>query len=320
MALRVAFLGCGGIANAHMRSLAKAGGGKMVAFCDADEARAAKAAQDFGGKPYTEFDKMLQAEALDVLWVCLPPFAHEGQEIKAARKGIHLFVEKPVSLSMDYAGEVAKAIAKAGILSCVGYQIRYCPHVTEARKILKGHRIDMVAARYMCDMTGMKGWWPVMAKSGGQVVEQSTHALDLMRYLAGDVLNVYARYAQRAVVGQPHWDVPDNHVLAMDLACGGLATLHSSASIGGWDAGVRIFCDDLDVDCTFSALRVVRGNETREIRSAGDPMVIQDGNFLAAIRKGRQDMVRSSYADAVKTLAVTLAANESAAKGQPVSL
>lgn len=320
MAVRVAFLGCGGIARAHMNCLRKVEEAQLVAFCDADEPRAASAAGEHGGKAYRDFDAMLKQEAFEALWVCLPPFAHEGQEVAAAAKGIHLFVEKPVTLARELANQVAAAIAKAGVLSCVGYQIRYCTHVTEARRVLAGHRVDMVAGRYLCSMKGMKGWWPSMALSGGQVVEQSTHTVDLMRYLAGDIERVYARYARREVTDTPGWDVPDYGVLAVEFANGAVGTLHSSAAypVGG-DSGVLVVCDELALDCSFSTLKVMQRTETRELRSSEDPMLTQDRTFIQAVRTGQGGEIRSSYADAAKTLAVTLAANESAAKGQAVA-
>lgn len=321
MAVRVAFLGCGGIARAHMRCLAKVAGAQMVAFCDADETRAAGAAQEYGGKAYGDYERMLKTEGVDALWVCLPPFAHEGQEIPAAEKGIHLLVEKPVTLSLELAGKVTAAIERAGVISAVGYQIRYCPHVTEARQLLEGHQVDMVSGRYLCSMKGMKGWWPVMAQSGGQVVEQSTHTVDLMRYLGGEVAQVYARYALREVKDTPGWDVPDYGIVAMEFANGALGSLHTSAAYPrGWDSGVQVACDDMLLDCSFSGLRVMRGNETREISGAGDPMQLQDESFINAVATGKPEGIRSSYADGVKTLAVTLAANESAATGQPVKV
>ena len=322
MAVRIAFLGCGGIAGAHMNQLAKVKQAKMVAFCDADAERAGKRAAEFGGKPYTKFEQMLRAEAFDALYVCLPPFAHEGQEITAAKKGLHLFVEKPVSLSMDYAKKVAAAIKKAGVVSCVGYQIRYGKHVTEARKLLAGRKVDMAVARYLCSMKGMKGWWPIMAKSGGQVVEQSTHSVDLMRYLAGDVTKVYASYTLREVTDRPDWDVPDYYLVNMELASGAVAMLQSAAAYPlGWDSGVQVVCGDMILDCGFGSLKVLRpGKEPKVIEGGGDPMLTQDSTFVRAVASGKQDAIRSSYADGAKTLAVTLAANESAAKGQPVSL
>ena len=205
MAVRIAFLGCGGIAKAHMDRLKRIEAAKMVAFCDIDPEKAGWAANQYGGKAYSDFEEMLKRQRLDALWVCVPPFAHEGQEVLAAEKGLHLFVEKPLALDLETAREVANAIRKSGVISSVGYVIRYCKHVAEARRLLRGRRVDLLAGHYLCSMKGASGWWPVMSKSGGQVVEQSTHTVDLMRCLGGDVRKVFAIYALREVRNRPGW-------------------------------------------------------------------------------------------------------------------
>jgi len=314
-------LGLGLMAAEHMNRLEQIEGAKMIAFCDVDRQRGERVAQERGGKAYTDFDAMLKSARIDALYVCLPPFAHEGQEIRAAERGIHLYVEKPIALSLSAAREVANAIRKAGVISSVGYQIRYCPHVSAARQLLRDRRIDLVHGRYVCNMKGWKGWWPAMSLSGGQVVEQATHTVDMMRYLAGEVRRVFALYALREVTDTPGWDIPDFSVAAMKFASGALGTLHASAAfpVTG-DAGVRIVCEDIELDCTFTSLRAYMNNETREVRSPEDPILLANKAFIQSVAKGKPQGIRSSYADATKSLAVTLAANESAARGQPVEL
>ena len=308
------------MARSHMRALQRAEAVRLVAFCDRDGEAAGSAAKDYGGKAYTSFDTMLAKERFDALWVCLPPFAHGGEEIRAAERGIHLYVEKPVGLNLSAAKEVASAIRKAGVISSVGYQIRYCPHVSKARRLLRGRRINMVMGRYLCDMRGRAAsWWHTMAKSGGQMVEQATHAVDLMRYLAGDIRRVYATCSLREAAALEGWNVPDHCAATVDFVRGAIGSVHSSASFSiGWDSGVRIIGADFEMDCTFDSLTVVDGAGTTPYKSDDDPLPLAHKAFLQSITKGRPLGIRSRYADGVKTLAVTLAANESAAEGRPV--
>jgi len=334
MVVRIAFLGCGGVARAHMERLKKIEGARLVAFCDPDPERTGWAVQAYGGHAHSDFGTMLKRQRFDALWVCLPPFAHEGQEVLAAEKGIHLFVEKPLALRLETAREVAAAIRKSGVIASVGYLIRYCKHVAEAKRLVRGRRVNLVAGRYLCSMKEMRGWWPVMSKSGGQVLEQSTHTVDLMRYLAGDIRKVFALYAQREMPGRPDWDVPVHSMVAMEFVSGALGTLHSSAAYlvetsdelrlppglyPQWaDRGVRLGCEELELDCSFGGLRVVKEGETRELRGQDDSMLLEDEAFVSSVARGKPTGILSSYADAIKTLAVTLAANQSAASGQPV--
>ena len=59
---------------------------------------------------------------LDAVFVCVPPDSHQDAEILAAQKGIHIYVEKPIALSMEKAYEVEDAVNKAGIITAVGFQ------------------------------------------------------------------------------------------------------------------------------------------------------------------------------------------------------
>jgi predicted dehydrogenase len=321
MAVRVAFLGCGKMARSHMSALERAKDARMVAFCDLNEEAAGSAASEYGGKVYSRFESMLAKERFDALWVCIPPSAHDGQEIAAAEKGIHLYVEKPVSLDLSRAKEVARAIQQAGVISAVGYQIRYCPHVDKARRLLRGRRANMVMGRYFCDMRGRGApWWRKMAVSGGQIVEQATHAIDLMRYLGGDIRRVFATCALREAAAVKGWDVPDHSAAVVDFAGGAIGSVQSSASFSvGWESGVRIIGTDFSMDCTFDSLTLTDGAGTQHYKSEGDSLPLAHKAFLQSVEAGRHRGIRSRYADGVKTLAVTLAMNESAATGRAVA-
>ena len=75
---------------------------------------------------------MLEHEELHAVYVCVPPFAHDGQEEAVARRGLALLVEKPLSLDLAYAQRVAEVIGECGVINAVGYQYRYLDVVEEA--------------------------------------------------------------------------------------------------------------------------------------------------------------------------------------------
>ena len=121
--VRVAFIGAGGNASGHMKRVKElVEDTEIVAICDVDAERAKKATEEFGGTPYRDHHEMLDKEAMDALYISVPPFAHDDAEIIAAGKGIHLFVEKPVALSVEKGIEINEAIEKAGVISCVAGQ------------------------------------------------------------------------------------------------------------------------------------------------------------------------------------------------------
>ena len=71
--VKVGFVGTGGIANGHLRSLAEMENVCIAALCDIDESRANTAVEAYGGQAYTDYRKMFDAEDLDAVYFCLPP-------------------------------------------------------------------------------------------------------------------------------------------------------------------------------------------------------------------------------------------------------
>ena len=120
-----------------------------------------------------------------------PPFDIELQCLEA---GVHLFVEKPLSVVPPekfepYADAVESVRKEKGLIVSVGYMFRYHPAVEKIQSILKEHGRSVISinARYNCAYSEMNHpfWWN-KAKSGGPIVEQATHFCDILRYLGGE--------------------------------------------------------------------------------------------------------------------------------------
>src|SRR5262245_37225785 len=96
--LRIGFVGAGGIARQHLDNLRQLDGARVVAICDVDRPRAEQAAAEWGAAVYGGAEELLDREALDALYMCVPPFAHDGQELLAVKRGVPFFVEKPLDV------------------------------------------------------------------------------------------------------------------------------------------------------------------------------------------------------------------------------
>lgn len=318
MSLKVGFIGTGGIARNHLENL-KQLGVEYAAMCDVDEARARQAADEYGGKPYTDFRRMLDEVALDAVWVCVPPFAHGDAEAAVIGRGVHLFVEKPIALELDLALELEQMIKDAGVIASVGYQWRYLQSVASAKAKLGDEPIGMMLGYWVGGMPGV-WWWRQRETSGGQVVEQTTHIFDLARYFGGEVTEVYAAHAQRFLHREvENFTVDDVGTVTLKFASGAIANI-SSACIAPYRVGLDIIAKGQVLSISGHSLTTVAGGERRSENFSDNAYLEEDRAFIEAIQTGDRSKVRSDYSDAVKTLRVTLAANESAATGAPVVL
>lgn len=317
MPVRVGFVGAGGIANAHMNALQSVDDVQIVAIADVDGDRAESAASRFVAKAYADYHDMLDTERLDALYVCVPPFAHEDQEMIAAAKGIHLFVEKPVALTLDRARQVRAAIEQAGIVTCVGYHWRYQAATERAREALKGRKVAMVAGYWMGGFPGVS-WWRRMEESGGQMVEQTTHIFDLARYLCGEITEVYAAYANVSMKNVPEFDISDVGTATVRFESGAVGAISNTCALNvPYTVGLHVITKDMVLEIGGD-LKVIEPGHTEVFTGGANPMVEESRAFINAVRTNDPSGIRSDYADAVKTLAVTLACNESAETGAAV--
>lgn len=319
--VRVGFIGAGGIAQHHMRNMQKVGGCEVAALADpCAEVLERAAALWPAAKTYRSWRRMLDGAKLDAVFICVPPFAHGAPELACLERGLHLFIEKPVAVSLATAARVERAAARSRKVVSVGYHWRYLKTVDLARKALRGRQVALATGWWTERMPGVP-WWRVRRLSGGQAVEQTTHIFDLARLLLGEVKSVFAVARRGLMTDVPDYDVEDASAVTLTFDSGVVATIFSANCLDlYYKVGLEILAKGLVVEVAPDEVRFIRATSREHHRSSNDPYVDELKAFLTAVRTGRRDGVRSSYSDAVRTLAVTLAANRSMRTGRPVAL
>jgi len=193
--VKVGIIGCGGIAGAHISRLTQIEDVELVSFCDVIEEKAKKMASTYGGNVYTDFKEMIEKENIDACFICVPPFAHKGQEEMCIEKGIPFFVEKPVELNLEKAKEISKKVEEKNLITGVGYVLRNFDIVDKAKEIIGNEKVGLVRGKYFAQVPGNEGSWLHKKElSGGQLVEQATHTIDIMRYLIGSISEIYVSF------------------------------------------------------------------------------------------------------------------------------
>jgi len=251
----------------------------------------------------------LDRSSLDAVYVCVPPFAHGVIEGDIVERGLPFFVEKPLSADLTTAQSIADKVANARIITGVGYHWRYLDTVEEALVLLADTPAQLVAA-YWLDATPPPAWWWRQAQSGGQIVEQVTHLLDLARYLAGPVVSVagFAGHLQRGEF--PGLDVATASSASLRFASGAVGSLVSTCLLR-WthQIALHVFADGLALELTDHDIMVDRG-QGRPVRQATrDPVWLEDRDFINAV-KGDANCVRCSYQDALATHELALSVAE----------
>ena len=313
--LKITFIGVGGITRSYRQSL-KQLECPIAAVCDINPERVAAIADEENATPYTDHGEMLQKEKPDVVFICIPPGAHTTQVADAAASGAALFVAKPVAQDLETAQRTRDAIDTAGVISQVGYMARYSDITAKAKELVEDQKLAMGIGRFLARMGINHPWWGKYDVSRGQMVEQTTHVFDLIRYFLGDVASVQA-YGIKGV-SEGIADFEECTVCNMQFESGAVGSITSTCVARAHDNfATELVGDDIYLKLTHDlGLRGQVSDETIDYTGTEAGYFRQVEQFIKAVEANDQGLVLSSYADAVNTLAVTLAANRSMETGQ----
>lgn len=324
MTLQIGIIGTGWFSQVHADILAATEGVKVQAFLGTSQAKAEQKARAYGAAAYGDLHEMLDAERLDAVYICVPPLSHGPIEEELTRRGIPFLVEKPLGLDTELPRSILSRIKEANLITSVGYHFRYQSSMDKLRELLQQQTMGMMLGRWMDSMPGV-AWWRRQNGSGGQFIEQTTHLVDLLRYLAGEVEEVYALYGNRIKHEQVEgMEVPDVGTVTLRMASGMVANISNTCALAGGselsDIGLTFYTDQGVLDWDMKRLRWARPDELTEYKEQANPYVKETEAFIHALRTGDGSRIRSDYADAFRTQVVTCAALESAASGKPVRI
>lgn len=317
MSVRIAVVGAGGVAARHVRVLSGFDDARVVAVADTVPEAAERLAGTCGATAYADAEVLLDRERVDAVYVCVPPFAHGGPERAVLARRLPLFVEKPLAADLDTATELAAEIEAAGVVTGTGYHWRCLDTVAEAAALLAGAPARLALGAWL-DKVPPPAWWATRALSGGQVVEQLTHVVDLARLLVGEVEEVTA-------VGSRHdgspGDVDDVTAASVRFRGGAVGTFTASSLLPAkHTAALRtVSPGGLVLDLSEQELVVERDGERRTVRPAVDGHQAVDREFVDAVL-GRRERTRVPYAEALATHRAACALATSAETGKPVTV
>lgn len=320
--LRVGCVGTGFIAGKHLAALSRFDDVEVVAVADSVAERAAAAASAHDARSYTDGVDLMESEDLDAVWFCVPPFAHGPLEEAAVRQGLPFFVEKPLAHDYATAERIAGLVEDAGLLTAVGYHWRYLDLVQQVRELVED-RPPVLLTGYWLDSTPPVPWWVRRGQSGGQLVEQTTHVLDLARLLVGEVSDLVTAHVPVACEGPDGGDlVPLASAVSLRFESGAVGSVSSARVLPARHrVGVHLVGEGYAVELRERAivdheLSVVTATGTMLEQSHQDPIAAEDRSFLDAVA-GDGDGVRCSYAQALRTHALACSAEQPSSGGGP---
>lgn len=329
--LRTAIIGCGRFAKRHATHLAALKQVQLVGFCDQviDSANAYNQQYACGeARVYQDCEAMFANLDLDLVYICLPPFGHTNEVELACRHGVHFLIEKPIALTTELAMTMADQVRASGVKSQVGFMYRF----GEAAQWLKQHGGPdgssqgkaFMTARYACNSLH-SWWWRDRAKSGGQLIEQVIHLLDLARFFFGEPSQVYSIQENLFHTGVEGYTVEDASVTSVRFHSGALAviTATNGAIPNRWDCDWRVFLPGMTadfIDANHATMHHTAQPWTASINIAAekDMYLAETLDLVQAIQEDRPTQIPID--EGVRSLNFALAATRSAETNAPVSI
>jgi predicted dehydrogenase len=243
--LRVAIIGCGGIANGkHLPSLKKLEQVEMVAFCDIEIKKAEKAAIEYGtpeATVYKNYKQLLEDESIDVVHVLTPNISHAEISIASMEAGKHVMCEKPMAKSSEEAKLMVETAERTGKKLTIGYNNRFRPDSQYLHNVCKqGDLGEVYYARAHAIRRRAVPTWGVFLdeekQGGGPLIDIGTHALDLTLWMMDN-------YKPKSVMGTTYhklgqkkdaanaWGPWDPEKFTVEDSAFGFITMENGATI-----------------------------------------------------------------------------------------
>ncbi len=302
---------------------------------------------DLGVSTHTQIEEILHDPDIDIVSLCTPDHTHANLAIEVLRSGKHLLLEKPVALTLPDAQRVIEQARRSDLTVGVGYEFRLNPVVCRLRELVVTGQLGRVEAfslyhfRTPFRRDKWQHWIQQKETSGGLIVEETSHWLDLLRFVtnrepadvhccSADGVHPDFDYEDLAFLqGRFHpsgaWQI--SHFLTgfdFDLTI----TVHGTDRVA-WaglkeerfsslDGGASDYLGVVTVGPVGGAPRDATIERFGE--EATEPNNIRDctKQFAAAVNDGQPPLV--SLSDATEALRISLAAYESVARNEVIAL
>lgn len=189
--------GCGSIGKRHIGNLLHCGTAKVSAF-DITEDRRNEVKEKFNIETYSTIEESLQHKP-DAVFICTPNIFHLENAFAFANAGCHLFIEKPLSHTMDRLDELANLCNEKELTTLVGCNMRFHPGIKKIKSLLEENTIGTITSAECHVGQYLPDWHPwedyrhgysARQDLGGGIILDAIHEIDYARWLFGDVSSV----------------------------------------------------------------------------------------------------------------------------------
>ncbi|MBQ4037355.1 MAG: Gfo/Idh/MocA family oxidoreductase [Clostridia bacterium] len=230
--LKVGLIGCGFMGTMHANCYKNIEGVELVALADLRPEKAQELAQGTNATLYGDGMELIEQADVDVIDICLPTYLHAKYALAAMDKVKYLFVEKPVTLTMEEGDELIAKAEKTGCRVQVGQVIRFWDEYVALRDIIASGKYGKVVNANFRRLSpspdwGWENWLHNTALSGGAGQDLHIHDIDYVLSVFGEpaklfsvknlvgeensYVNTILQYGDFVVGVEGTWNLPASH-------------------------------------------------------------------------------------------------------------
>jgi len=190
--VRVALIGTGGIAGAHLDAYSRVKEAEVVAVCDIVPEKAEAAAKRWNvPKWFTDYRKVIQLPEVEAVDICTPHAVHAPVALAALKAGKHVLVEKPMTSNLKDAAKLVRAAKESGKVLFCGIKSRWAPSTQQVKRFIESGALGEI---YFAEIVATRrrdipGWGSTFIQKetagGGVVLDLGVYLVDTLLYLLG---------------------------------------------------------------------------------------------------------------------------------------
>jgi len=334
MSIKLAIVGTGWVAGEYIKAIHSHPETELYGIVSGNKERAAGILSDnkINARIFSNYEEMVRDPEVDAIVLCSMPDVRAEQAILAAQFGKHLVIEKPIAMNKAELWKMEEAITKSGIKTVVSFVLRWNPSFDTTKALINDDaigRIFMAQIDYWHNIGphyGQYRWNSKKEIGGSSILSAGCHAVDAVRYFAGEIEEVSAFSCQTWSDSKYEYD--PNALAIFKLSNGGLGKVSSSIEckttykfnihlLGekGAIMNNQLFSHKLPGQVDYATIPTI-------LPDSGDvthhPFAEEIKEFVQAIQQGT--IPRSDFFDACKTMEVCFAIDESISSGNRVAL
>lgn len=314
-------IGCGSIGERHIRNLKTLSVSDIIAY-DVDLKRLNFIKQKYKITTSSTIDNGFKQNP-DIALVCTPPVSHISIAKMAIDNNIHVFIEKPISNTLEGVNELLKKAKKKDLTVFVGYNFRFQKGIQLTKKLIENGKIGRILSaraefgQYLPDWRSWQDYtksYTAKKELGGGIILDGSHEIDYMRWFVGDVDKVFC-FADK--VSNLKVETEDIAEILIRFKKKILGEIHLDFIRHGYSRNCEIIGEDgvITWDFLTNTVKVYESSEKKwdikKLSGKTNDMYIEELKyFLNVIKTGKKPLIDGE--EGKKTLEVALAAKKSA--------